>query len=131
MVLILRTSFNLFWGFVLGFWCLVQYQFPCGRKTTCGASSFSKYCMIWYNCQGDNFGFVTSFHIVLSIVQDPYMYAIHGSWITYVWKSSSNAFWNWPWMPSFPYCFQTFCFPVFFFFVSFWNLAAHLWCIRF
>ena len=58
MVLILRTSFNLFLGFVLGFWCLVQYQFPCGRKTTCGASSFSKYCMIWYNCQGDNFGFV-------------------------------------------------------------------------
>ena len=28
------------------------------EKTTCGKSSFSKYCMIWYNCQGHNFGFV-------------------------------------------------------------------------
>ena len=62
----------------------------------------------WYDITAKETTLVlwTSFHIVLSIVQDLYMRTIHGPWIFYVWKLSSNVFKIWPWMPLFPYCFQ-------------------------
>ena len=88
----------------------------------------------WYDITAKETTLVlwTSFHIVLSIVQDLYMHTIHGPWILYVWKLSSNVFKIWPWMPLFPYCFQMLlltCDMQNFHFVC--NLAAHLWCIRF
>ena len=88
----------------------------------------------WYDITAKETTLVlwTSYHIVLSIVQDLYMHTIHGPWILYVWKLSSNVFKIWPWMSLFPYCFQMLlltCDMQNFHFVC--NLAAHLWCIRF